>query len=394
MPLPLRYSAGHLAMRRTRTGLTVGVIALVVLATTLFLGLVSSLRRTLATTGQERNLIVLRKGSTNDGSSSLTLESWQAVRFFEGIAQDAAGQPLISPELVVQPFVRTRSGGRENVLARGVEPVALQVHDEVHIVEGRMFEPSRGEAIVGRGVAGRYQGASLGQKLEFGRSTWKVVGVFESGGSSFESEIWVDVRELARDARRPEAFAFSGFRIRAAPGADMDALARRIDDDPRFALEARPETEYYAEQAESANTLYALVVGLAVLAGLGATFGATNTLFASVDSRVAEIGTLRAMGFSRGSILSAFLLESLLLAGAGCLAGGLLASALAGALSRALGGVAFGAATFTTSVIELRVGPGDLVWAFGLALVIGLAGGVFPARRAARLRPVDALRRA
>jgi ABC-type antimicrobial peptide transport system permease subunit len=394
VPLPLRYSAGHLVMRRTRTGLTVGVIALVVLATTIFLGLVSSLRRTLATTGQERNLIVLRKGSTNDGSSSLTLEAWQAVRFFEGIAQDAAGQPLISPELVVQPFVRTRSGGRENVLARGVEPVALQVHDEVRIVEGRMFEPSRGEAIVGRGVAGRYEGAALGQELEFGRSTWKVVGVFESGGSSFESEIWVDVRELARDARRPEAFAFSGFRIRAAPGADMDALARRLGDDPRFTLEARPETEYYAEQADSANTLYALVVGLAVLAGLGATFGATNTLFASVESRIAEIGTLRAMGFSRASILSAFLVESLLLAGAGCLAGGLLAWALAGALSRALGGVAFGAVTFTTSVIELRVGPGDLVWAFALALVIGLAGGVFPARRAARLRPVDALRRA
>lgn len=394
MPLPLRYSAGHLARRRTRTGLTVGVIALVVLATTLFLGLVSSLRRTLASTGHERNLIVLRKGSTNDGSSILSLASWQNVRFFDGIAQDAAGQPLISPELVVQPFVRTRSGGRENVLVRGVEPVALQVHEEVRVVEGRMFEPSRGEAIVGRGVAGRYEGASLGQDLEFGRSTWKVVGIFESGGTSFESEIWVDVRELARDARRPEAFAFSGFRIRVAPGADLDALARRIGDDPRYALEAEPETAYYADQASSANTLYALVVGLAVLAGLGATFGATNALFASVESRIAEIGTLRAMGFSRASILSAFLIESLLLAGAGCLAGGVLAWALAGALSRALGGVAFGAVTFTTSVIELRVGPGDLVWAFALALLIGLAGGVFPARRAARLSPVDALRRA
>jgi ABC-type lipoprotein release transport system permease subunit len=372
----------------------VGVIALVVLATTLFLGLVSSLRRTLASTGHERNLIVLRKGSTNDGSSSLTLESFQAVRFFEGIAQDAGGQPLISPELVVQPFLRTRGGGRENVLVRGVEPVALQVHDEVRIVAGRMFEPSRGEAIVGRGVAGRYAGAALGEELEFGRSAWKVVGLFESAGSSFESEVWVDVRELARDARRPEAFAFSGFRVRVAPGADADALARRIDDDPRFALEAQRETDYYADQAESANTLYALVVGLAVLAGLGATFGATNTLFASVESRIAEIGTLRAMGFSRGSILSAFLIESLLLAGTGCLAGGLAAWALAGVLSRALGGVGFGAATFTTNVIQLRVAPGDLVWAFVLALVIGLAGGLFPARRAARLRPVDALRRA
>jgi ABC-type lipoprotein release transport system permease subunit len=392
MALPLRYSVGSLLARRTRTLLTLGVVALVVVAATLFLGLVSSLKRTLVSTGDPRNLVVLRKGSTNDGSSALPLEAFQTVRFFPGIARDERDEPLVSPELVVQPFFHKPDGGRENVLVRGVEPVALRVHESVRVVEGRMFRPSSGEAIVGDGVAGRYTGARVGDELRFGRGTWRVVGRFESGGSSLESEVWVDVRELARDARRP--LPYSGFRVRVAPGVDLEALARRIGEDSRFALEAQRESDYYAEQAQSANTLTFLVVGLAVLAGIGAAFGATNTLYAAVQARTAEIGTLRALGFSRGAILGAFLLESLLLAATGLAAGGVAAVLLARVVSKLLGGIGFGAATFTTHVIELRVGAFDLAWAALLALCIGLAGGFFPALRAARLRPVDALRKA
>ena len=392
MALPFRYTFGSLLARRTRTLLTVGVIALVVLATTLFLGLVSSLKRTLVTSGSERNLIVLRKGATNDGSSALPLEAYQKIRFFEGVARGANDEPLVSPELVVQPFFRTRTGGRENVLVRGVEQVALAVHEGVRIVEGRMLQRSSGEAIIGRGVAGRYLGASVGSELEFGRGSWRVVGLFESGGSSYESEVWVDVRELADDAKRP--LPYSGLRVRVAAGADMEALARRIGADPRYALEARPEREYYAQQAESANVFYVLVIGLALLAGVGAVFGATNTLYAAVQARTAEIGTLRALGFSRRSIVQAFLLESLLITAAGFLVGSTLAWILGGVLSRALGGVGFAASTFTTSVIQLRVGLFDLSMALLLSTAIGLIGGFFPALRAARLRPVDALRRA
>jgi putative ABC transport system permease protein len=393
VPLPFSYSVRSLFARRLRTGLTVAVIALVVIATTLFLGLISSLRRTLVSTGDERNLIVMRKGSTNDGSSQLTLQSLQDIRFFDGIARDAKAEPMISPELIVQPFFFRNDGGRENVLVRGVEPaMALAVHGDVAVAEGRIFNPSSGEALVGSGVAGRYRGAKLGDTLEFGRGRWKVVGVFESGGSSFESEVWVDARELANDAKR--TLPYSSFRIRTADGADRGALARRIEDDPRHALEAKPEIEYYAEQAESANTLYVLVIGLAVLAGIGAVFGATNTLYAAVQARTAEIGTLRAIGFSRGSILVSFLVESLLTAGLGFAVGGAVAWALGVAVSAALGGIGFGAATFTTNVIQLRVGPGDLLAALGLALVVGLVGGFMPARRAAQLRPIEALRKA
>lgn len=392
MLLPLRYPLGNLAARRARTLLTVGVVALVVVATTLFSGLVSSLKQTLVSTGHPRNLIVLRKGSTNDGSSSLPLEAFQALRFFEGVARGPDDEPLASPELVVQPFFRTLAGGRENVLVRGVEPVALRVHDEVRLVEGRMFAPSSGEAIVGRGVAGRYAGARVGDVLEFGRGRWRVTGLFEAGGSSFESEVWVDARELANDAKRP--VPYSGVRLRVADGADRDALARRIGDDPRWALEAKPETDYYAEQAESANVFYLIVIGLAVLAGVGAAFGATNTLYAAVQARRAEIGTLRALGFPRLSILVSFLIEALAVALAGFAVGAVVAALLGRLVSGLLGGIAFGAATFTTNVVQLRVGPGDLVSALLLALAIGLVGGFFPASRAARLRPVEALRKA
>ena len=185
---------------------------------------------------------------------------------------------------------------------RGVEPVALQVHDEVTIVEGRMFQPSSSEAIVGSGVAGRYVGAKVGDTLAFGRGHWKVVGRFDSGGSSFESEVWADVRELAADAKRtiPYSGAPDARRRRRRPATRSRAASSA---DPRYALEATPEPEYYEKQAESANALYFIVVGLAVLAGIGAAFGATNTLYAAVQSRRAEIGTLRALGFSRTSIV-------------------------------------------------------------------------------------------
>ena len=392
MTLPLTYSLRNVSARPARSLMTAGVIALVVVACTLFLGLISSLRHTLVSSGDPRNLVVMRKGSDNDGSSQMALEAFQAIKFFDGIARDADDQPLASPELVVQPFFRTREGGRENVLVRGVEPVALQVHRDVRITAGRMLNPSPGEAVVGQGVMGRYQGATLGSELQFGHGRWKVVGILESGGSSFESEVWVDVRELGDDAKR--TFPYSGVRLRVADGADMAALERRIDDDPRYALDAQPETDYYAKQAESANALYILVIGIAVLSGIGAGFGAANTMYAAVQARTAEIGTLRALGFSRGSILFSFEVEAIALAGVGFAIGALVAVLLTRVIGWLMGGIAFGARTFTTNVITLRIDSSDLVFALLLAVVIGVAGGLGPAWRAARLRPVEALRKA
>ena len=392
MPLPLSYSVRNLRARPARSLMTASVVALVVVAASLLLGLISSLKRTIVSAGNPLNLVVMRKGSDNDGSSQLSLEAYQALRFFDGIARDAEDQPLASPELIVQPFLRTKNGGRENVLVRGVEPVALAVHEQVQVTEGRMFTPSAHEAIVGRGVLGRYEGAALGSDLKMGRGTWKVVGIFDAGGSSFESEVWVDVRELGNDAKR--IFPYSGLRLRVASAADLQPLVRRIDDDPRYALEAQRETDYYTKQSESANSLYILVVGIAVLAGIGASFGAANTMYAAVQARTAEIGTLRALGFSRAAILSAFEIEAVALSVCGFLIGAACATGLSALLGVLLGGVAFGAATFTTNVITLRVGPSDLIGALILAFAIGIFSGLGPAWRAARMRPIEALRKA
>lgn len=372
--------------------MSVGVIALVVVACSLLLGLISSLKRTLVSTGDPMTLVVLRKGSGNDGSSQIGLNAYRDVRFFDGIARNTRDQPLVSPELVVQPFARTVEGGRENLLVRGVEPMAFEVHPEVKITDGRMFVPSSGEVLVGKGAAGRYVGARLGDSIVFGHRHWNVVGIFESGGSSYESEVWVDARELGADAKR--IFPYSGLRIRAETPAAIEPLIQRINDDPRHALEAQRETEYYVKQAESANTLYALVIGIALLAGIGACFGAANTMYAAVQARTAEIGTLRALGFSRGTILRAFQTEAIALAIVGFVVGAVLALALEVVLAYVLGGIAFGSATFTTNVIALRIGTGDLAVSFILAIVIGFIGGLGPAWRAARLRPIEALRKA
>jgi putative ABC transport system permease protein len=392
VPLPVSYSLRNLRARPARSIMTASVVALVVVAASLFLGLISSLKRTIVSAGNPMNLVVMRKGSDNDGSSQLALEAYQAIRYFDGIGRDADDRPLASPELVVQPFLRTKDGGRENVLVRGVEPVALAVHEQVQVTEGRMFTPSSHEVIVGRGVLGRYADATLGSDLHMGRGTWKVVGIFDAGGSSFESEVWVDVRELGNDAKR--FFPYSGLRLRVASAADVEPLIRRIDDDPRYALEAQRETDYYTKQSESANSLYVLVVGIAVLAGIGAGFGASNTMYAAVQARTAEIGTLRALGFSRATILTAFELEAVALSGLGFLIGAGCAIGLSALLGLLLGGVAFGAATFTTNIITLRVGAADLIGALILAFTIGIFSGLGPAWRAARLRPIDALRKA
>jgi ABC-type antimicrobial peptide transport system permease subunit len=392
MSLPLAYSVRNVRARLRRTALTIGVIALAVVATAVFLALVSSLRRTLVSTGSPDNLVVLRKGSDNDGSSMLPLEAYQAIRYLDGIAHGADGQPLVSPEMVVQPEVTTRRGTHENVLVRGVEPPAFAVHDQVHLVSGRMFSPSAGEVVLGKGTVGRYVGAELGSEMAFGRGRWRVVGIMEAGGSSFESEIWGDAREVANDSTRP--FPYSGVRLRVARGADRDALVQRIQDDPRFALEAKPEVEYYEEQARTARTLYLLLVILAIPIGIAAGFGSANTMFAAVQARTVEIGTLRALGFSRATILRSFVVESFTLALVGFAVGAVGTLALAALIGVVLGGVGFGATTFTTNVVRLRVGPSELAVALAFASTIGVVGGLLPAWRAASLRPVEALRKA
>ncbi len=392
MLVPVTYSTRSLLVRRWTSIFTAGGIGLVVAVTILLAGLVGGLQRMLVGTGDPDNLVVLRKGATNDGSSFLTREAVQIVRALSGIATGADGRPLVSPEIINQPFIRTREGGRENVLVRGIEPVAFQVHRDVRLVEGRMLQPKLGEVVVGKGVALRHDGAHVGGRLSFGRRTWTVVGVFDGGGTAFESEIWADLSDVQDDARRPSGC--SGIRLRVAPGADRQALIDRIAADARVTLEAKPETVYYEEQADAANSLYVLVLVLAVIMATGATFGALNTMYAAVAGRTAEIGTLRALGCSRTAILLSFLSESLLLAAGGFVGGVVLGVVAMWAVNTLLQGVAFSMMTFSVATVLLQPSTTGVLLGLLFAVAIGGLGGLAPAWRASRLRVVDALHRA
>jgi ABC-type lipoprotein release transport system permease subunit len=391
MAIPLKYNLRNLLVRKMTTLATAGGIALVVVVTILLLSLVAGLKRMLVATGSVNNLVVTRKGATNDGSSSVPREAVQALRYLSGISRTPEGEPLVSPELIIQPFFRSKGGGRENVLVRGVTPMGYLVHDNMRFSAGHPPRPSLGEAAVGIAASQRYEGAGLGETLQFGRRNWTVVGIFTAGGSAFESEVWVDVEDLFTDANRSN---YSGVRLTVAPGADRDALIRRIADDPRISLEAKPEVDYYTEQAEGANTLYLLTSVLAIIMSTGAVFGAMNTMFAAITHRTAEIGTLRALGFSRGVILLSFISESVFLGLIGYGGGVLLGVGAIVLINGLLRGVAFNLASFSTAVVTLQLSPMIFLIAFLLAVIMGVFGGFLPARRAARLRVTEALRRA
>ena len=390
MAVPVSYNVRNLLVRRWTSAFTAGGIALVVAATMLLTALVSGIQTILVSAGEADNLVVLRKGATSDGSSQISREAALAVRALPGIKTAPDGGPLFSPEIVNQPFMRTPDGGRENVLVRGVEPTAFAVHRGVQLTAGRVFRPKLGEIVIGVGAARRYR-LGVGSEIALGRRRWTVVGLFDSGGTAFDSEIWADVADVQDDTRRQ---GYSGIRLTVAPGSDARDLARRIQSDGRYTLEAKPETTYYAEQAETARSLYVLVLTLATVMGIGATFGALNTMYTAVASRIAEIGTLRALGFGRGAILLSFLLESLLLAAGGAVAGMALALLAMLGVNTLLSGVAFSMMTFSVATVLLKPTIGGALLGLAFAAGIGFFGGLAPAWHAANLRVVDALRHA
>lgn len=390
MALPLKYNLRSLFLRKMTTLATAGGIALVVLVTLLLLSLVTGLRHMLISTGRADKLVVLRKGASSDVMSYITRDAYQAIRYLPGIAHTPEGEPLVSPESISQPLLPTKAGGQEIVLLRGVTPIGFQVHSDVRLVAGRMPNPSVNEAIVGVAAAQRYKNLDIGDAILFGNYKWTIVGTFSTDGTAFESEVWLDVGALFNsDTRR----GCSGIRLVAAPGEDREALIRRIADDPRISLLAQSEVEYYEEQAVGARALYLLTLVLALIMGVGAVFGAMNTMFAAVTQRTPEIGALRAIGFSRRAILTSFVTESVCLSLLGYVGGVLLGSGTIFTINRLMRGLAFQLPSFSTVVVSLRISSTSLLIALGLALFMGLIGGFFPARRAARLQVTEALRR-
>jgi ABC-type antimicrobial peptide transport system permease subunit len=386
--IPISYITRNLFARKLTTILTAGGMALVVYVFATVLMLAAGLQETLVATGQPDNVIVIRRGSQTEVQSGVDRAQAAIVESLPDIATGEDGHKLVSKEPVVLISLPKReSGNASNVVIRGVTPHGLTLRPQVKIVQGRMFRPGTSEIIAGRAIAQGFRGAGLGETLRFAQRDWTVVGVFDAGRTGFNSEIWGDAEQLLQAFRR---FGFSAVIFRLSDPGKFDKVKRDIEGDPRLTLGIKRETQFYADQSEAlAKFITYLGTTISVIFSIGAIIGAMITMYASVASRTAEIGTLRALGFSRTAILIAFLGEALLLG----LVGGIIGLAAASFMQMVpISTTNF--QTFAEIAFTFTLTPVIVAASLAFALLMGFIGGFLPAARAARLSIVDALRAA
>lgn len=386
--LPLAYIVRNLWVRRVTTVLTALGMALVVYVFATVLMMSEGIRATLVATGQEDNVIILRKGAGAEINSAVGRDQAGIIETLPGIASDALGRTLVSREPVVLINLPKRGNGKpSNVTVRGTSAVGGELRPQVRIGEGRMFRPGTSEIVAGSAVAAGFQGVGLGQTLRFAGRDWLVVGMLDAGRSGFDSEIWGDGEQMLQAFRRN---AFSSVVLRLADADGFERIRKALEEDPRLSLEAKPERVFYAEQSEALATFIRLLgTALAVIFSIGAVVGAMITMFAAVAARTAEIGTLRALGFRRGAVLLAFLGESLLLAALGGVLG------LAGASAmQAVDISTTNFQTFAELAFRFVLTPSIALQSMAFALAMGVVGGFVPAWRAARLEIAECLRAA
>ena len=363
-------------------------MALVVYVFATVLMMSEGIRATLVATGQPDNVIVLRKGAGAEINSAISRAQAAIIESLPGVARDGSHRALASKEPVLLNNLPKRGSGKpSNVTLRGTGAAGLALRPQVRLVQGRMFRAGSSEVIAGRAVAAGFQGVDIGATLRFGGRDWVVVGLFDAARSGFDSEIWADAEQLMAAFRRQ---GYSSVVVRLSDAQHFERLRELIESDPRLALEAKREERFYAEQSEAlANFIRILGTSLALIFSVGAVVGATITMFGAVASRVGEIGTLRALGFRRSAVLTAFLGESLLLS----LLGGVFGLAAA-TFMQAVDISTTNFSTFAELAFQFRMTPAIAVQSLLFALGMGLVGGFVPAWRAARLRIVDCLRAA
>ncbi|MGZ5201940.1 MAG: ABC transporter permease [Telluria sp.] len=388
MRIPPNFIARNLWSRRLTTLLTASGLALVVFVFAAVLMLNAGLHATMVTTGQYDNVILIRSSSETEVQSSVTRAQADAAISNPAVALSTEGLPLVSRETVVLISLDKRATGqRSNVLIRGVGPYAPALRPQVRLVAGRMFRAGASEVIAASGVARRFAGAGLGEQLRFGQREWTVVGLFDAGNSGFDSEIWGDADQLMQAFRRTN---FSSIVLRLADSERFERFRKEIETDPRLTLEAKREQVFYSDQTRALSTFINILgLTLSVVFSIGAVIGAAVTMYASVANRVREIGTLRALGFQRRSILAAFMVEALMLGLAGGVAGLVFAS-----LMQFVSFSTTNFQSFSELAFGFRLTPAIAAESLLFALAMGLVGGFLPALRAARLEIVDALRAA
>jgi putative ABC transport system permease protein len=435
MAIPLKYNFHNLRVRWRSTLATMLGIALVVAVFILVLAMDRGMSATYVNTGDERNLIILRKGATAESSSQISRNEARRIRYLEGIARNDNGEPLVSSEIIVLiSLERIASKGTANVLVRGISPIGIELRPQLKITEGRMFQPGLNECIVSARIAQRFKNCRVGESFVSGATTWRVVGIFDAAKTAYESEIWVDADEAraafkrdfygsmllrASDPRVPQLLsereklrakekeAAEGKPTRSFLGrsrttefteADKARLAQiqkalaatlvgRIDADNQLNVKISREVDYYKEQTKSGGLFAFLGSFLAIIMSIGAAFAAMNTMYAAVGARTREIGTLRVLGFHRWQIYASFLTESVILSVAGgalgCLCSLLLNGRATGTLSQT---------TFAEVAYEFRITNELIMMGMTFAIVMGVLGGLLPAWTAAKKSVLDALR--
>ncbi len=387
MRIPLSYVARNLWVRKLTTGLTAGGMALVVFVFAAVLMLDAGLKSTLISTGSADNVVVIRQGSQTEVQSGVFRDQASLIETSPELARGPDGQALISKEVVVLNSLPKLDDPkkRSNVVVRGLPEMGKTLRPQVRITQGRMFRAGSSEIVVGSSVARQFAGVELGQQLSFAGRQWTVVGVFDAGKTAFDSEIWGDVEQMMQAFRR---IAYSSVIAKLADPNSFEAMKARLDDDPRLKVDIKRERRFYEDQSASlSNFITLLGMALSVIFSLGAMIGATITMYAAVATRTAEIGTLRALGFQRASILAAFLAESLLLALLGGVVGLIAASFLTAITVSTTNFQSFSELAFSFALT-----PTIVAQALGFALLMGFVGGFLPAIRAGRMKIVDALR--
>jgi len=387
MAIPIVYN-----LRSVRARWVSAIVAVLGIAGTVgvfiaMLSLARGFKATVVGSGSTENALIRRAGSTGEIDGSIPLEQVRVIQDAPGIARDG-DQPLVSPEVVViAAFPLKATGTDANVQVRGVSPNALKVRKNIRMVEGRFFQPGLNELIVGKNVPSTYAGLNLGDTIRFGGGNWNVVGIFDAGGSAFDSEVWCDARVLSQVYKRPENI-FSSITVRLTSPAALSQLKDALTADPRMQVQVDREIDYYEKQSRGLTTLITVLGTLvAGVMGIGAIFGALNTMYSAVSERSREIATMRAIGFGAAAIIFSFIFEALFISLIGGLVGCAAVLPLNGFTTSTMN-----MQTFSHLAFAFRVTPLLLAIGIGFALLMGLVGGVPPAIRAARRPVVLALR--
>jgi putative ABC transport system permease protein len=387
MAIPILYNLRSMRARWISAIVAVLGIAGTVGVFVAMLALARGFRATLVSSGSPNNALIRRAGASSEMDGSIPLDQVKVIQDKPGVARDN-GQPMVSPEAVmVAAFPLLTTGTDANVQIRGVSPEVLKVRPNIKIVQGRFLQPGLNELIIGKNVASTYGGLEFGKPVKFGGGTWDVVGVFDAGGSAFDSEIWADSRVLNQVYKRPENL-FQSVTLRLTSPTALSELKDSITADPTLQVQVDRESEYYARQSRLLTTLITVLGTLvALIMGIGAVIGALNTMYSAVSERSREIATLRAIGFGGGSVAFSFVIEAMVIALIGGLIGCLAVLPVNGVTTSTLN-----MQTFSHLAFAFRITPVLLVIGVLFALLMGLVGGVPPAIRAARRPIVLALR--